>query len=54
MAWDASDSFTHCWLGLALPYFACLDLAVDPMSQISSTHKSGRYTSPVRIIKVAK
>jgi hypothetical protein len=40
MAWDASKGFPCCWLGLALPYLARLDLAVDPKFQISSTLKA--------------
>ncbi len=57
MAWDAAEGFPLWWLGLALPYFARLDLAVHPKSQISSTCKSDRYTpytSQVRKIQIAQ
>jgi hypothetical protein len=54
MAWDASEGFQCCWLGLASPYLACLDLAADPKSEISSTCKSHGQTSQVRITQTAQ
>jgi hypothetical protein len=42
-------NFPCWWLGSAFLYLACLDLAVDLKSQISSTYKSHSFTSQVRI-----
>jgi hypothetical protein len=52
MTMDTSEGFPCHWLGLALPTW--LAQAVDPKSQISSTSKSGRYTSQARIIQIAQ
>jgi hypothetical protein len=44
--WELSSPMA--WLGLDISCLACLDLAIDPKSQNSSTYKSHWYTSQVR------
>ncbi len=53
-AGDALIGFPCCRLGLAWPSLACLDLSVDPKSQISNTYKSSQIHITARIMQIAQ